>query len=629
MTMNRWWTLTFALVAIQCGGTHLPPTSNDRTPQKAPLPQRCSRSIENPKPFIVDWDSTDRGLLEAMTRRGVVAVHRDGCKVEIIDSCQVPHKYSYAPLTPKRDTVHIRDIDSLYASIPVGAVSLEGKLARSGELAIERALVGRFELARAPITRGELAPQTCKKATHIVTGLSVGAFRFLAGRSTEAGAAVGVLGAKAGGDTRSSLETLSVEGDLARCALASGSDTEPPFGCGGLIQVELTPIGGGANTCKARGAETCNGVDDDCNAVVDDGCPKDVALAPLPAAPLVGGSGGGDFARDCPSGQVVRGFYGTYGVYVYELGVMCGTVSLKTNESGEPFTIAIEEGATLPALGGNVLGEKTPWSFTCPPGSLVSALSGRSGEFVDQLTVRCSRLRVTGAPGSHRVVREPGSASPAIGGGGGNPFETSCGGSGVLSGVRGRAGAWLDAVGGSCAGVTLIDGGSSRPKAALTSAVEDVTVGSRFGCPDGQELVDGSCYATARLPAIEDFRRAWPDATTRRWSGMWSKTGWRFAFSLTLTRNRINLDGAFRWQLAEAPPGSPLQNRIGASGQEMVRGTVDIATGVISLAGYGVDDPSLLSPDHYELRLSPSGSLSGSTKTWEGTWGGVLVAKPL
>src|SRR5690606_20454166 len=93
-----------------------------------PLPDRCSTAVANPKPFVVDWDATDRGMLEAIVRRGAVAVYREGCQVEVVDGCQVASRYRYTPLTPKRDAVHIRDADALFAAVPVGAWGLRGRL---------------------------------------------------------------------------------------------------------------------------------------------------------------------------------------------------------------------------------------------------------------------------------------------------------------------------------------------------------------------------------------------------------------------------------------------------------------------------------------------------------------------
>src|SRR5262245_31367944 len=66
-----------------------------------------------------------------------------------------------------------------------------------------------------------------------------------------------------------------------------------------------------ARTCTA---ETCNGIDDDCDHVTDNGCPsRQVAyLDPRRATAIAGGGSTNVWtpAQSCPEGQVLVGFYG-------------------------------------------------------------------------------------------------------------------------------------------------------------------------------------------------------------------------------------------------------------------------------------------------------------------------------
>ena len=104
-------------------------------------------------------------------------------------------------------------------------------------------VIGRQDATRYRFQRSDMKGR-CDEATHVVTGLTVGAFTFSAGRGTELGAEASIGGAGAGAKSSSSSELLNTDGDLASCALASGADLEPPVGCGSLLRVEMVPIEG-------------------------------------------------------------------------------------------------------------------------------------------------------------------------------------------------------------------------------------------------------------------------------------------------------------------------------------------------------------------------------------------------
>ena len=76
-----------------------------------------------------------------------------------------------------------------------------------------------------------------------------------------------------------------------------------------------TPHDGGAGgaapsptPCVATGAETCNAKDDDCNGIVDDGCPGGVTTTFDHDLQLLGDSSSGTaFTDDCNDGEVLSG----------------------------------------------------------------------------------------------------------------------------------------------------------------------------------------------------------------------------------------------------------------------------------------------------------------------------------
>src|SRR5690606_17680037 len=138
------------------------------------------------KPLVIDWPAAERAALEGRMRAGLVPVRWQGCEIEVLTNCVAPGEDSYVGLNPKSETVRIKSADELYANLPVGAAKLEGKLERYGSLEVDMTVIGRSEANRYDFHRTEMGGR-CDTATHVITGLTVGAFDFSAG----AGAAVG------------------------------------------------------------------------------------------------------------------------------------------------------------------------------------------------------------------------------------------------------------------------------------------------------------------------------------------------------------------------------------------------------------------------------------------------------
>ena len=120
----------------------------------------------------------------------------------------------------------------------------------------------------------------------------------------------------------------------------------------------------------------------------------------------------------------------------------------------------------------------------------------------------------------------------------------------------------------------------------------------------------------------------WPNLAQRRWSGSWhDASGWSFSFDLALRRQANSLSGEFVWRLAATRDAS-MAHRVGSSAIERIRGSIDCATGTLTLGGYAVTDATLIAQDVYQLALGSSGALSGRTRGNEGRWYGVLTATP-
>ncbi len=213
-----------------------PPDTEQATGQA-----KCGVRKSAAKPLVVEWPAAERAALESGAARGLVAVRYEGCDMEVLTTCTATGAYSYVGLTQKREAVRITSADELYAELPVGAAGLEAKLERAGQLNVDMVIVGRKEADKSTFNERDLTGR-CDEATHVITGLTVGAFSFYTGASAEVGGAVKVGNMGAGASSSAGNEVLREDGSGESCAVASSGDTSPPEGCGALLRVEVVPI---------------------------------------------------------------------------------------------------------------------------------------------------------------------------------------------------------------------------------------------------------------------------------------------------------------------------------------------------------------------------------------------------
>lgn len=206
------------------------------------LGDKCSIEDEQSAPLIVDWSTSERSRLEAaVLRGGVVAMAVSECDIEPLWQCESTARYAYASATSRRESEQITDRASLFARIPLSAVSLSADVDAGAELSVDKTTVGRFETDTRAIAQSDLSGQ-CEGATHFVSAVDVGAFEFSKSRSAKVSAEAKSATVGTGGEASTDRQMLSSDGDLARCADAAAGQTQPPDGCGAPIQVELTPL---------------------------------------------------------------------------------------------------------------------------------------------------------------------------------------------------------------------------------------------------------------------------------------------------------------------------------------------------------------------------------------------------
>ncbi len=217
---------------------------------------KCNLSASQMRPLIVEWSAADRAALEVLKSRGPVVVRYEGCEMEILPRCRVPGSYRYIATTRKSERVVIQNQDELYANLPVGAVKLEGKLERAGRLDVTMNVVGQYDAEDVSVRRDALEGD-CSEATHVVAGLTVGAFAFTAGASASAGGGADVLGAGVGAEKGLQRELLSSDGDVSACETATRTDTAPPPGCGALLRVAVAELTGAEAPAAATQPLSC------------------------------------------------------------------------------------------------------------------------------------------------------------------------------------------------------------------------------------------------------------------------------------------------------------------------------------------------------------------------------------
>jgi hypothetical protein len=246
--------VTTIAVTASCGGSNVggalakpPAVPTDRN-------TTCRVIKSQAEPLIVEWPETARGKLETLRKKGLVAVRYEGCDLEVLPRCsvKVDGSYKYSAFERKQSKVTIRTEDELYANLPVGAIALEGKLKAMGQLSIDMTLVGRYESPVQKVRREQLEGE-CDYATHVITDLTVGAFKFEAGADGEVGGGASLAGTNIGskGSSQAKRELLAKDGDPSSCQKSSRDDVEyPPVGCGAIIQIEVASLSEESFVCS-------------------------------------------------------------------------------------------------------------------------------------------------------------------------------------------------------------------------------------------------------------------------------------------------------------------------------------------------------------------------------------------
>lgn len=232
--------LALALVALTsgCFGGAPPARAPSALPGD-PTPQaKCGVAASHAEPLVTEWPASQKARLEARLTQGAVAVEYVGCDMRVVDACELPGSYGFKRTTLAKDQVEIGDEDELYAKMPLGAASLSGELSRSGRIAVQTVVAGQLQLSGAS-GKDVPADGACARATHIISGVSVGAFKLLSGGKTKVSAGGGAFGVEAGGGTSREEEVVRESGDPKACEKTGDA---PNTACNSPIQLFLEAL---------------------------------------------------------------------------------------------------------------------------------------------------------------------------------------------------------------------------------------------------------------------------------------------------------------------------------------------------------------------------------------------------
>jgi hypothetical protein len=226
--------------ALGCARSAIPNLETSLVPSIPGEGARCQLAANQDNPLVTEWPASEKANLEARLSEGAVVVAYSGCSLRMLPACRAAGHYGWRRTTAATDVIEIHDADELYAKLPLGAVSLEGELQQRGRLAVQTTVSGQMQLSG--FEASALAKdESCQGATHVLSALSVGAFKLRAGgaRSGQGKVDVQTIGTASG--TSSHDESVLREAGVPERCVASSSDA-PDQACASPIQLFLRPL---------------------------------------------------------------------------------------------------------------------------------------------------------------------------------------------------------------------------------------------------------------------------------------------------------------------------------------------------------------------------------------------------
>lgn len=202
--------------------------------------------------WLFGYDATESRQLtdRAKSNKGLIAValspSSDGTtQLSVLESCYVQGSYGYKEGSISSGTIAIKNQDDLKAQLPFTYAKFGAQLQQSSSLEIEYRSPGDYSTESRDF---QLSGQ-CAGATHVVTYLTVGAFRQKSAASQSGGFSGGTLmGPNATIGSSGSNEQTQNGGNIETCGQSGGGffGSAPNVDCSTPLRVTLVPIGGAA-----------------------------------------------------------------------------------------------------------------------------------------------------------------------------------------------------------------------------------------------------------------------------------------------------------------------------------------------------------------------------------------------
>jgi hypothetical protein len=243
----------------------------------------------------------------------------------------------------------------------------------------------------------------------------------------------------------------------------SGSASVPSNGFGGAPSAGTTsalPSAGSPAACVPSGVETCNGVDDDCNGVLDDGCPSGLSTVFDQDLPAKGDSPGGNgFTDDCPDGALLAGVDVAFDGWLTQVRGVCRHALLElSRDTSSGYEVRLVDETALaphPAQTSDTVSRLACVSDEALVGVRLSqqmaTVSGGTFTVIPKIWLSCAKLTVT-KRGDDYVVdwqgkREMAPAQGSIANGTAWFAESTIPAGVVATRLLGAADGWVDRVG--------------------------------------------------------------------------------------------------------------------------------------------------------------------------------------
>jgi hypothetical protein len=209
--------------------------------------------------------------------------------------------------------------------------------------------------------------------------------------------------------------------------------------------------------------ENCfNAIDDDCDGLVNNGCPSSLSLGPGHNLLGAGGDGGGTASARCPPGSFVTrvdSWGDAIGHHASGISFWCATPTLVRGTSTYSVTLTENDAAPEQLLGLQEasVGRRDDCSglvgFTA-----MTYTVGLADDAVEALGHHCATTAVTLQPDNSITLdfKGDGGMDYASWGDGGVFFDATCGPTEVIVGFAVRNGFWLDHIAPICAQLTVL-----------------------------------------------------------------------------------------------------------------------------------------------------------------------------